>query len=49
MPLLRRGVITRSGDVLGNPTCLRVSVGTEEEIEIFVKELREVMSAAVAA
>ena len=44
--LLRRGVITRSGDVLGNPTCLRVSVGTDEEIEIFVKELREVMSPA---
>lgn len=46
--LLRRGVITRPGDVLGNPTCLRVSVGTDEEMEIFVKELKEVMSAAVS-
>ncbi len=42
--LLRRGVITRPGDVLGNPTCLRVSVGTDEEMAIFTKELREVMS-----
>ena len=41
--LLRRGVITRPGDVLGNPTCLRVSVGTEVEMEIFVKELKEVL------
>jgi len=46
--LLRRGVITRPGDVLGNPTCLRVSVGTDEEMEIFVKELKEVMSVAVS-
>lgn len=46
--LLRRGVITRPGDVLGNPTCLRVSVGTDEEIDIFVKELKEVMSSAVS-
>lgn len=42
--LLERGVITRPGDLLGNPTCLRVSIGTQEEMEIFVKELREVMS-----
>lgn len=46
--LLRRGVITRPGDVLGNPSCLRVSVGTEEEMEIFVNELKEVMSLAVS-
>ena len=41
--LLRRGVITRPGDVLGNPTCLRVSVGTDEEMAIFAREFREVM------
>jgi len=46
--LLERGVITRPGDVLGNPNCLRVSVGTEEEMQIFVKELEIVMSPAVA-
>jgi len=49
--LLERGVITRPGDLLGNPTCLRVSIGTQEEMEIFVEELREVMKqmAPVAA
>lgn len=41
--LLKRGVITRPGDLLGNPTCLRVSVGTQEELDIFVEELRAVM------
>lgn len=46
--LLRRGVITRPGDVLGNPNCLRVSVGTDEEMEIFVNELKAVMGEAVA-
>ena len=46
--LLRRGFITRCGDVLGNPTCLRVSVGTDEEMDIFVKEFREVMSPVVS-
>ena len=42
--LLERGVIVRPGDVLGAPNCLRVSVGTEEEIDIFVKALTEVMA-----
>ena len=47
--LLRRGVITRPGDMLGSPACLRVSVGTDEEMEIFVREFRRVMSPAVPA
>jgi histidinol-phosphate aminotransferase len=42
--LLKRGVITRPGDLLGNPTCLRVSIGTQEEMEIFVEELKNVMN-----
>jgi histidinol-phosphate aminotransferase len=46
--LLERGVITRPGDLLGNPTCLRVSIGTQEEMDTFVEELRHVMSPAVA-
>ena len=46
--LLRRGVITRSGDALGDPTCLRVSVGTDEEMTIFAEELRGVMAAVPA-
>lgn len=41
--LLRKGVIVRSGHVLGLPTCLRVSVGTDEEIERFVAALEAVM------
>jgi histidinol-phosphate aminotransferase len=42
--LLERGVITRSGHVLGMPNCLRVSVGTPNEISIFVEEFRAVMA-----
>lgn len=42
--LLRRGVITRPGDLLGNPTCLRVSVGTQEELDIFVEEFGAVIA-----
>ena len=41
--LLERGVITRSGDVLGMPTCLRVSVGTDEEVTIFIEELTKIL------
>ena len=41
--LLRRGVITRSGHALGNDQCLRVSVGTDEEMEIFAEALAEVL------
>lgn len=47
--LLERGIIVRSGDVLGAPTCLRVSVGTEEEIELFVEAIEEVMKEPVTA
>ena len=42
--LLERGVITRSGDVLGMPTCLRVSVGTDEEVGIFIDELTKILA-----
>ncbi|SDY97840.1 histidinol-phosphate transaminase [Thermoactinomyces sp. DSM 45892] len=37
--LLHRGVITRSGEGLGFPTFLRVTIGSKEENEIFLKEL----------
>lgn len=33
--LLRRGVIVRPGAQLGVPTCLRISIGTEEEMQKF--------------
>lgn len=42
--LLKRGVIIRSGEVFGTPTCVRVSVGSDEEIDVFVKELEAVMA-----
>lgn len=47
--LLERGIIVRPGDVLGAPTCLRVSVGTEEENELFAQALEEIMLPAVSA
>ena len=47
--LLERGIITRPGDVLGAPNCLRVSVGTEEEIDLFVQAIKEVMKEPVVA
>jgi histidinol-phosphate aminotransferase len=42
--LLSKGIITRSGHVLGLPNCLRVSVGTADEIRQFIEAFREVMS-----
>lgn len=42
--LLRKGVIVRSGSVLGLPQFLRVSVGTESEIQEFSDALRLVMN-----
>ncbi len=42
--LLQRGVIVRPGDILGNPTCLRVSIGTELEMDAFESAILEVMS-----
>jgi histidinol-phosphate aminotransferase len=44
--LLRLGVITRSGHALGDENCLRVSVGTEEEMTIFEDALTKVMEPA---
>jgi histidinol-phosphate aminotransferase len=41
--LLAKGVIIRSGDVFGCPNCVRVTVGTDEELNIFEAALKEVM------
>ena len=46
--LMRKGVIVRSGHVLGLPNCLRVSVGTDEEVVRFVEALEAVMKEKVA-
>ncbi len=41
--LLQRGVITRTGDIFGAPTHLRITVGTKEENAKFLNALREVL------
>lgn len=46
--LLRQGVITRSGEVFGLPNFLRVSIGTEEEMNVFVEAFESCMKEAVA-
>lgn len=40
--LLRKGIITRCGDVLGMPHHLRVSVGTDEEMDAFLEAFLDV-------
>ncbi len=47
--LLKRGVIVRSGEVLGLPGSIRVSVGTEDEVERFLQAFEEVMKVEVPA
>lgn len=41
--LLHKGVITRTGDIFGAPTHLRVTIGTESENAKFLTALREVL------
>ena len=43
--LLHRGVITRTGDIFGAPTHLRVTIGTPEENAKFLAALRETLPA----
>lgn len=42
--LMKRGVIVRTGDIFGYPTFIRVTVGTEEENQRFIKELKSVLA-----
>ncbi len=46
--LLAKGVIVRSGEGFGCPNAIRVTVGTDEEIDIFERALRESVPAGVA-
>ena len=41
--LLRQGVIVRPGDVLGCPNCLRISIGTDEEMSKLLSALEQSM------
>jgi len=42
--LMKRGVIVRTGDIFGCPTHIRVTTGTDEQNERFIKALREVLA-----
>jgi len=44
--LLREGVIVRTGDIFGCPTFLRVSIGTMEQNERFIRALKKVLGGA---
>jgi len=47
--LLKEGVITRSGHVLGAPNCLRVSIGTPDEMDYFIEKLFKVMNVSAVS
>lgn len=42
--LLKKGIIVRSGGLLGYPQTIRVSVGTPEENQAFIQAFKEVVS-----
>jgi histidinol-phosphate aminotransferase len=42
--LLRRGVIVRTGDIFGEPTCIRVTTGIETENARFITELERIIT-----
>jgi histidinol-phosphate aminotransferase len=46
--LLARGIVTRSGDALGMPGRLRITIGTPEENRLVVEALGDLVPAAVA-
>ncbi|BFH14184.1 histidinol-phosphate transaminase [Paenibacillus melissococcoides] len=41
--LLARGVVVRAGSLLGYPDTIRVSVGTEQDNEVFIEALRQIL------
>jgi histidinol-phosphate aminotransferase len=42
--LLRRAVVVRTGDIFGLPTHVRVTIGTQEQNERFLRELQAVLA-----
>ncbi|MBV8643118.1 MAG: histidinol-phosphate transaminase [Candidatus Eremiobacteraeota bacterium] len=44
--MLRRGIVTRSGDALGMPGRLRITIGTAEQNALVVAALRSLVAAA---
>jgi histidinol-phosphate aminotransferase len=42
--MMRKGVIIRSGEIFGTPNCVRVTIGTGEEVDACVKAFDEVLA-----
>ncbi len=47
--MLKQGVIVRSGEALGLPTFLRVSIGSDHEVDAFIDALQSSVPAGVQA
>lgn len=47
--LLQRGIVIRGGEMFGTPNCVRITVGTDEEVTACCSALDEVLGAQVAA
>lgn len=47
--LLKQGYIVRSGEALGYPTCVRISMGTEEENRLLLEALRKLLATEAVA
>lgn len=46
--LLGRGLIVRSGEALGFPTCLRITIGSEEDNQTIIDALTDILQGASA-
>lgn len=43
--LVKKGIVVRSGTLLGYPTTVRVTIGTEEDTKLFISSLEEILKA----
>ncbi|NQD68590.1 histidinol-phosphate transaminase, partial [Bacillus haikouensis] len=43
--LVKRGILVRSGTLLGYPSTVRVTIGTEEDNKRFVSSMEEILKA----
>ncbi|MCA1056054.1 histidinol-phosphate transaminase [Rossellomorea aquimaris] len=43
--LVKRGIVVRSGTLLGYPTTVRVTIGTEEDNKLFISSLEQILKA----
>ena len=41
--LMEHGIVIRGGQMFGTPTCVRVSIGTDHEVDRFVEEIQAAM------